>query len=339
MTEYTYKYCNKTYVGKAYNSHFQVCQSYKDAKKNWNKLCKCGCKNITSFDKEYLPGHNMKIRDIERDKKISISLKIGYSSGRIKSRGGAPTGIITPGFTGHTHTKESKDKQRKSLEITLSREGYIHPNKGKILTKEIKEKIRDSVLDYWDFHTRIGNQIFWNEGQTKEDNIKLKELGEKISGVILSNPKEVERRSEWMKNYNLNKKDYSKVWNIGMKPWEWMKISEIKFFEMLSEVQHRRPNNFEYKFIEIIRKNNLPFNYVGNGELWINGKNPDFVHNNEKILIELLGDFWHTKEEVNERIEHFKKSGFRTVTIWEHEIKKLDDNKISEILINKIDLI
>jgi len=89
----------------------------------------------------------------------------------------------------------------------------------------------------------------------------------------------------------------------------------------------KKPNNKEKMLIEMITKNQLPYKYVGNGELIIGSKNPDFVHKTQNKIIELFGDYWHTKkvrcyEETEEgRILFFKKHNFDTLVILEKELK------------------
>ena len=51
----------------------------------------------------------------------------------------------------------------------------------------------------------------------------------------------------------------------------------------------RRPmSSLEVKFNNICIKNNLPYKFVGNGEFFIERKNPDFINvNGEKIAVEV----------------------------------------------------
>lgn len=51
----------------------------------------------------------------------------------------------------------------------------------------------------------------------------------------------------------------------------------------------REKSSLEIKFENIIKKNNLPYKFVGNGEVIIGRKNPDFVNTNgRKIAIEVF---------------------------------------------------
>jgi len=74
------------------------------------------------------------------------------------------------------------------------------------------------------------------------------------------------------------------------------------------------------------------YKYVGDGQIFIGYKNPDFVNvNGQKKIIELFGDYWHGEERTNrtkkqeetQRINHFKRYGFRTLIVWECELKDI----------------
>lgn len=59
--------------------------------------------------------------------------------------------------------------------------------------------------------------------------------------------------------------------------------------EHIQKVLRRRTmSSLEQKFNDIVLKNNLPYKFVGNGEVMIGRKNPDFVNcNGQKIAIEV----------------------------------------------------
>jgi G:T-mismatch repair DNA endonuclease (very short patch repair protein) len=99
----------------------------------------------------------------------------------------------------------------------------------------------------------------------------------------------------------------------------------------------KRPTKPEKKLIGIIQKNNLPFTYTGNGKVLIGTLNPDFVGNNgSKRVIEVFGDYWHSgnRERIplEKRKKVFARHGFKTLIIWESELK----NHAEREIINKI---
>ncbi len=96
---------------------------------------------------------------------------------------------------------------------------------------------------------------------------------------------------------------------------------------------HLKPNKKEKELEYIINQIGLPYKFVGDGQVIIGNKIPDFINcNGKKKIIELFGNYWHKPEEESKRIEHFAKYGFKTLIIWEHELKKRRNmtNKIIE---------
>lgn len=84
----------------------------------------------------------------------------------------------------------------------------------------------------------------------------------------------------------------------------------------------KRPTTPELQVMEIIKDLNLPYRYVGNGEVIISGLCPDFINcNGQKKLIEVFGDYWHKPCEEKQRYAMFAQFGYRTLIIWEHELK------------------
>lgn len=99
-----------------------------------------------------------------------------------------------------------------------------------------------------------------------------------------------------------------------------------------------KPNKPEKIMINIIKENNLPFNYVGNGQVIIGGFCPDFLSKNPKYIIEVNGDYWHNlpkaKEKDKRKLKTYSKYGYKTLTIWEHELKNPNQvlNKINNFI-------
>lgn len=94
----------------------------------------------------------------------------------------------------------------------------------------------------------------------------------------------------------------------------------------------KRPTKPEKIMMEIIKEYSFPFNYVGDGKIWFNGGdvgcfNPDFLSKNPKHIIEVYGDYWHNlpknKKKDGERIATYSKYGYKTLVIWEHELKDI----------------
>jgi len=86
------------------------------------------------------------------------------------------------------------------------------------------------------------------------------------------------------------------------------------------------PNKFETFFINLFSAVYPQCGYTGNFTKIIAGKCPDFVDEEGKKIIELYGDYWHQDNNPQDRIDIFKKYGYDTLVIWEHELK--DMNKL-----------
>jgi len=97
--------------------------------------------------------------------------------------------------------------------------------------------------------------------------------------------------------------------------------------QKIIKIIHNSPNLIEKQLQKIIPSN---FKFVGNGTMMINRFNPDFIDLKNKKIIELFGDYWHNREDYKirdkKRIKTYKKYGYKTLIIWEHELK--DINKV-----------
>ena len=95
----------------------------------------------------------------------------------------------------------------------------------------------------------------------------------------------------------------------------------------------------ELIFEKICKKYNIPFHYVGDGQLWIGKKegeqlNPDFIEaNGKKICVEILGDYWHSpllnqnlrvSSLLSFREKHYKRYKWHPIFLWETDLKRED---------------
>lgn len=92
-----------------------------------------------------------------------------------------------------------------------------------------------------------------------------------------------------------------------------------------------RPNKSELGLLELVKP--LGFFYVGDGQLVIGGKCPDFW-DGDKNLIELFGEYWHKKSDITKRILHFKDLGYNCLVIWVNELEraKIIEDKVREFI-------
>ena len=113
--------------------------------------------------------------------------------------------------------------------------------------------------------------------------------------------------------------------------------NDPEFVKAQLDSRGESPNKLEKEFSEFT---GLPF--VGNGELIIDGKRPDFLVGQNKV-VELYGDYWHRGETGLDRIKFFADRGYECLIVWENEsrndpyavkerIKEFAMNKFSKVL-------
>lgn len=93
-------------------------------------------------------------------------------------------------------------------------------------------------------------------------------------------------------------------------------------------VSPNRPETSVLKVLEELYPNEWKF--TGDGQVIIDGLNPDFVNTNgKKLIIEVFGDYWHRQGikpyRINEgRVDVYARYGYRTLIIWERETKNVE---------------
>ena len=96
---------------------------------------------------------------------------------------------------------------------------------------------------------------------------------------------------------------------------------------------HKRPTEPE-RYVDAILQLNFPheWKYVGDGKVWIEGKNPDFINcNGKKIVIEFNGyKPKHTPERDKAKTEYYMKYGFKVINL------NYEDIRSENILIERI---
>ncbi len=192
---------------------------------------------------------------------------------------------------------------------------------GRKLSKEARKKISEKAK------LRVGilNPNFGNHWRKKDAIIRKQhycKCGNKISrwtfrrgGVCRHCARIKENLRRWKDINYRNKVIKAMFRGLNLKP----NKPEKKLISLLNEIL---PNEYEF---------------VGDGKVILDGFNPDFINcNGQKKIIELYGDYWHNlpswKERDKRRLIAYRKLGYKTLIIWEHELKDLDklQNKILE---------
>lgn len=103
---------------------------------------------------------------------------------------------------------------------------------------------------------------------------------------------------------------------------------------------HKRPTRPEAILIRIIERYSLPFEYVGDGTVMIEGLNPDFISSSNKHkIVEVFGEYWHKEipdsatDTENGRKEFFGNIGYDCLIIWDHELYNTPEPDIANRII------
>ena len=202
-------------------------------------------------------------------------------------------------FKGHHHTEETKEK------LSLKLKGQISWIKGR--TKETDERIRKGGIKSGNSRKDI---IPWNKGKKYSE-----EVCKQMSKVAIKSWQNKERR----KRGCLAAK---KLWQN--KEYREQQITRLNSEENVKKALKglfKRPTSFEKKIIDLCKKYNFPYKYVGDGELIICYRNPDFVNvNGQKKLIEPYYSGCHPVNYEESRGGLFAKYGWKTLFLNEKDL-------------------
>jgi 6-pyruvoyltetrahydropterin/6-carboxytetrahydropterin synthase len=173
----------------------------------------------------------------------------------------------------------------------------------------------------WCIYTYTQHQIDYKKMISKKilddwKNIdKSTQRVKKMKISINNNYNELIKRSERMKG--------------ELNPMNSREIVEKMMNSLQLTLKNKEPNKDEQKLISIFSKNKLPFIFVGCGEKIIDGKCPDFINEELKLIIEYNGTFWHTennwyntKNTTKERYLFFKKRGYKTLFLTSEDLER-----------------
>ena len=96
-----------------------------------------------------------------------------------------------------------------------------------------------------------------------------------------------------------------------------------KYVAKIMKSRGVKPNKVELR-LQSLLNSVFPeeWKFVGDGQLIIGGKCPDFANvNGKKALIELYGAYWHSEQKPQDRINKFAEYGYKCLVIWDKELE------------------
>jgi hypothetical protein len=203
--------------------------------------------------------------------------------------------------------KHFKNPEERAKKISISRKGKHYPHKGAPCSTEKKKKISESVKKVM-ANPKIRKKISEKRKGWKPSEEWKKKMSEVHKGIFPS----LEARK--------------KLSEIVKRRWQNKEFREKVIKSLLCKLKNR-PTSLEKKAMEIIKKYDLPFQYVGDGSFLIGYKNPDFIHKEKKICLEVCNYFHHPKGYKEKRIDYFAKWGWKCFVFYENELNKLKELK------------
>ena len=186
-------------------------------------------------------------------------------------------------------------------------------------SKEQKQLWNDIEYKKMQKEVRVNS---WKNNTKRKENLKY----------LLNRPDVIEKRSKKIKE-TYNKPEYKKLMSeISTKTWQNPKLRE-KIIRASVKVTGANKSKLE-KYVDIVLDKLYSNEWIHNKQPFkiINGKVPDFYHISLPIVIEVNGDFWHSKwktgvsKDVHEQqqIDHYKKYGYDCLVFWEYEVNGMN---------------
>lgn len=207
------------------------------------------------------------------------------------------------------------------LSSSIGREDKKHANVGRFCSRECRDRWHSS---YMKAHPETHSQI-----RTAEALMKLSktQTGKRYSDETKKKMGRSGALNSFYGRYHTSKTRelLSRLNRERMQDPEYrQRVAEAVF-----KANKKKPNKAELKLQSILdRYFPKEWQYTGDGLHIIGGFAPDFTNRNgRKTLIELYGNYWHTREGISwkytelGRIMSYNSLGFKCLVIWEHELK------------------
>ncbi len=108
-----------------------------------------------------------------------------------------------------------------------------------------------------------------------------------------------------------------------------------KMITALRKTQHLSPNKEEKSVIAFFEQESIPLRFVGDGAVIIDGKIPDFINEEKRVVVEYNNRFWHcndnewydVKDDSADRVLFFIDRGYKVYIIWD-DVFKSDPQRV-----------
>jgi len=179
--------------------------------------------------------------------------------------------------------------------------------RGRVESDEHKAKIKAGMLASMKVIGRPKGGIPWNKGMKR----------------IKGDPIPV---------YTYTFTDEGRKRRSAAKKKEWADFSPEKKSEKIKQMLRISSPNKSELYLGDILEEMYPgeWRFVGNGQIIINGKCPDFINiNGQKKIIEFYGENWHRGDDPEARKNVFRPFGYETLIVWGRDLKNIDKLKIT----------
>lgn len=301
------------------------------------KFCECGCRGLVKVGyrgrlNRFVQGHNLGSHYAKnRSEHSETQRRIKIGKGMVGNKHGL----------GHKHTNEWKQNKSEEMKNNKHALGSKHTEEWKLENGKRMEGNQHALgmkhTEEWkeeNSKRHTGNTYSVGRVQSEESNIKRSETLKGRPSPMRGRTQTEEAKVEIGKaskgnQYRLGHKDSEETIQNKRKAQKKLWDDPVWRDEQQSRMARgnrlQRPNKTEIKFLSLLDYL-CPgdWKYVGDGSLMIDGKNPDFVNvNGKKQIIELYGDYWHKGQDPQDRIDIFTPFGYKTLVIWERELKDI----------------